>query len=256
MVAALFADEGFEGAGRILTDPDGGIFSAYSDGGSPESVTAGLGSEWELSRDLAAAAAGLELRAGCRRVRAGAGRRAGRALAALSPVAAIRVPESAYAMCAGTGWSTELGALQSARYVCASLLAGHPWWTETFDAAHRGDPDVGAFAAGRVAVQADPAMALGGAAVTVELDDGRTLREQRSCAAGDPGSPLSREEIIGKLRRVPGSCRWPGAPTRSPRPWRRWRMRATAPGGCSARWRPRVRLVDKFRCSSIRSMQI
>ena len=48
LMAALLAQQGFVANPDFLTCPDGGLFSAYSDGGYPERVTADLGTRWEL----------------------------------------------------------------------------------------------------------------------------------------------------------------------------------------------------------------
>src|SRR5215203_696883 len=48
LLAALLAQQGFPSSQEVLAAPDGGIFSSYSDGGSPDLVVSGLGEEWEL----------------------------------------------------------------------------------------------------------------------------------------------------------------------------------------------------------------
>src|ERR1700712_4400539 len=49
LMAALLAQQGFLANPDFLTRADGGLFSAYSGGGHPERVTAGLGTRWELN---------------------------------------------------------------------------------------------------------------------------------------------------------------------------------------------------------------
>ena len=49
-MAAVLARFGFTAADEILLHPDGGLFSAYADGGNPEAVLQSLGLDWELLR--------------------------------------------------------------------------------------------------------------------------------------------------------------------------------------------------------------
>ena len=48
LMAARLAQQGFTAATEILVDPDGGLFSAYADGGDTATMLAGLGNDWEL----------------------------------------------------------------------------------------------------------------------------------------------------------------------------------------------------------------
>ena len=48
LLAGLLAEQGFSASAEILAHQDGGIFNAYSDGGAPDAVTAGLGERWAL----------------------------------------------------------------------------------------------------------------------------------------------------------------------------------------------------------------
>ena len=50
LMAALLAQQGFVANRDFLTRPNGGLYSAYSDGGHPERVTADLGTQWELQQ--------------------------------------------------------------------------------------------------------------------------------------------------------------------------------------------------------------
>lgn len=48
LIAASLAATGFAASDEILCAPDGGILTAYSDGGDPDAITSGLGTHWEL----------------------------------------------------------------------------------------------------------------------------------------------------------------------------------------------------------------
>src|SRR5208337_379208 len=50
LLAALLAQQGFVANPDFLTHPDGGLYSAYSDGGHPDRVIAELGTRWELQQ--------------------------------------------------------------------------------------------------------------------------------------------------------------------------------------------------------------
>jgi len=52
LMAATLAEQGFRSADDILTNPDGGLLSTYSDGGRPDALTDGLGERWDL-QDIA-----------------------------------------------------------------------------------------------------------------------------------------------------------------------------------------------------------
>jgi 2-methylcitrate dehydratase PrpD len=58
---------------------------------------------------------------------------------------------------------------------------------------------------GRVTPQADPALGIGQAAVTVRLTDGRVLEERVKAARGTAENPQTRAELEGKFRRLAGA---------------------------------------------------
>ncbi len=207
LMAALLAAGGVRGAQAALTSADGGLLHAYSDGGMPDRIVSGLGHEWELER------ISLRPRPGSSSVQS-VGECAselataleGRALRGVRAVRVV-VPESAYVMCGATSWDEELSALQSARYLVGALLYGWPWWVELFDVEHRSNEQVGVFAREQIDVVADPGMPVGAAAVSAELDDGRRLEIERTCALGDPDRPVGEADVREKLERATRSVR-------------------------------------------------
>ena len=50
LMAALLAEQKFLATREFLTAKDGGLYNTYSNGGSPEAVTADLGKRWELEQ--------------------------------------------------------------------------------------------------------------------------------------------------------------------------------------------------------------
>lgn len=88
---------------------------------------------------------------------------------------------------------------------CAALglLAGDGGEQRFSDTAVR-DPELQALAC-KVRVVADPALAEAEAVMRVTLADGRLFEEHVKAARGNPGNPLSREELKEKFRGLAGS---------------------------------------------------
>ncbi|MFO0480390.1 MAG: hypothetical protein ACK52M_02050 [bacterium] len=97
-------------------------------------------------------------------------------------------------------WSDKFKALLSAPYIAAIILHDRCCWLDQFLPARYADPAVDAFTRDRVQVEADAALAGNAASVEITMADGRVLREARSEALGDPGNPLDRAQIVGKLQ--------------------------------------------------------
>jgi len=198
LMAALLAAEDFRASGEILAHPDGGLFNAYSNGGLPAEVTGGLGETWKLEElALRRWPAGSSLQAmitalfalldahdvqvgGVERVRVG-------------------MSKAVHDMHGTLPWSDKFKALLSAPYIAAIILHDRCCWLEQFLPGRYADASVDSFARDRVRVEADASLAGNAASVEVTMADGRVLREARSEALGDPGNPLSRAQIVGKL---------------------------------------------------------
>jgi 2-methylcitrate dehydratase PrpD len=201
LLAATMAREGFRSSDEILTHPDGGIFNAYSDGGDPAAVVAGLGEEWELERismRLWPAASSIQS-----------------AVSAVFDLIAehdvtpdqvarmrISLSETTHRLHGEMGWDTRFKALLSTRYTASVVLHDRECWLEQFAADRITDPKVGAFARDRIEVVADPEMPGTGAAVEIELTDGRRVSVRREVPKGDADDPLTVEELIGKFQRA------------------------------------------------------
>lgn len=201
LLAATLAQERFRSSDEVLTHPDGGIFSAYSDGGDPAAVVDGLGEEWELERislRLWPAASSIQ----------------GVVSAIFDLIAehdvtpdqverlAISLSETTYRMHGEMGWDTPFRALLSTRYAASVVLHDRECWLEQFDQDRISDPAVGAFARDRIEVAADGSIPVTGAAVEMELRDGRRLVVRRDVPKGDADDPLSIDELVGKFRRA------------------------------------------------------
>ncbi|MEO7869595.1 MAG: MmgE/PrpD family protein [Candidatus Limnocylindria bacterium] len=201
LLAATMAREGFRSSDEVLTHPDGGIFNAYSDGGDPAAVLAGLGEEWELERismRLWPAASSIQS-----------------ALSAVFDLIAahditpdqvvrmtITLSETTYRLHGEMGWDTRFRALLSTRYTAAVVMHDRECWLDQFTPERIADPAVGAFARDRIEVASDAAMPVTGAAVEIELTDGRHESVRRDVPKGDADDPLTIDELLGKFQRA------------------------------------------------------
>ncbi len=197
LMAALLAEQGFVATEEFLTASDGGLYNTYAEGGKPHSVRAGLGTRWELTRialrlwPAATALQGVLT-----------------ALAVLEPVAFqdiahVRIAVERTALEMHGGFATYGGkfeALLSAHYVAAAYLRDRRLTLEQFEPACYADPALRRFAAGKVSIVHDPALAGGQAAVTLATTDGRTLAGRCEYPLGSPENPLSRGQIEEKFR--------------------------------------------------------
>ncbi|HTP96981.1 MAG TPA: MmgE/PrpD family protein [Burkholderiales bacterium] len=199
LMAGLLAEQGFRASTEILAHTDGGLYTAYSDGGRPEAVTAELGSRWTLEQialRLWPAASSIQSLI--------------TALLALTQahdlrperVAEVRIglSQTVYDMHGTLPWDDKFKALLSTPYVAAIVLHDRRCWLDQFEPARYRDPAVGAFARDKVKVEANPAVEGTAALVEIRTTDGATHVDRRAVAKGDPADPLSRGEIEEKLR--------------------------------------------------------
>jgi len=201
LVAATMARERFRSSDEILTHPDGGLFSAYSDGGDPSAVVANLGEEWELERismrlwPTASLIQGVVTAVfdlvGEHDVRPEDVERM-----------TIRLAESTYRMHGEMGWEDRFRALLSTHYAAAVVLHDRECWLEQFEPERLADPVLTRFATERIQVVVDASVPTIGAVVEAELTDGRRLAIRRDVPKGDADDPLSAEEVVGKFRRA------------------------------------------------------
>jgi 2-methylcitrate dehydratase PrpD len=199
LMAALLAQQGFVANPDFLTCPDGGLFSAYSGGGHPDRVTAGLGQRWELQEialrpwPAAAAIQGM--------------------ISALfdlleqhdpQNVTAVRVALGQRAFDMHGGYATYSGKFQamlSAHYAAAAVLHDKDLSLRQFEPQRYESPDLVRFAAERVTVVLDPALSGPEAIVTLALVDGATLTARCTHTRGAPENPLTTAQVAAKFRR-------------------------------------------------------
>ena len=199
LLAALLAEQGFSASAEILTHQDGGIFNAYSDGGAPDGVTAGLGERWQLEQIAlrpwpAASSIQTVITSLFALISAHD----------LTParIASVRVglSKTVYDMHGTLPWDDKFKALLSTPYVTSIVLHDRRCWLEQFEPKRYQDPAVDAFARERVKVELDPRVEGTAAAVEIRTVDGQVHGDRRAAPKGDPADPLSRAQIEEKLR--------------------------------------------------------
>jgi len=195
------AREGFRSSDEVLTHPDGGIFNAYSDGGDPAAVVARLGDEWELERismRLWPAASSIQSAVSAVFDLIAAHDVAPDQVARMT----ITLSETTHRLHGEMGWDTRFQALLSTRYTAAVVMHDRECWLEQFTPERIADRAVDAFARDRIEVIADAEMPVTGAAVEIELTDGRRLSVRRDVPKGDADDPLTIDELVGKFQRA------------------------------------------------------
>ena len=201
LVAATMARQRFRASEEVLGHADGGIFSAYSDGGDPAATVAGLGHDWELER------ISLRLWPTASSIQS--------AISAVFDLITdhdlvpdnvnrltVTLSDTTYRMHGEMEWNTRFNALLSTRYTVAVVLHDRQCWLDQFEPERIADPVLGSFARERIRVVADPDLPVIGAAVEVELTDGNRLTVRREVPKGDADDPLSIDELADKFRKA------------------------------------------------------
>ena len=199
LLAALLAETGFLSSTEVLSHKDGGLFNAYSDGGNPDAVTAGLGERWELEQIAlrlwpAASSVQTVITGLLYLIRKHD----------LSPgkIAAVRIglSKTVYDMHGTLPWNDKFKALLSTPYITSIVLHDRRCWLDQFEPKRFQDPAVDAFAREKVKVEVDSKVEGTGAAVEIRTVDGAVHSDRRPAPKGDPTDPLSRAEIEEKLQ--------------------------------------------------------
>jgi 2-methylcitrate dehydratase PrpD len=201
LVAATMAGEGFPSSDEILTHPDGGILTLYAGGGNPDAIVVQLGEQWELERISMRLWPTASLIQGVvsavfdlvheHDIRPGDVERM-----------IIGLSDSTHRMHGAMGWEDPFRALLSTHFAAAVVLHDRECWLEQFEPERLADPVVSRFATERIEVVVDDSVPTTGAAIEVELTDGRRLAVRRDVPKGDADDPLSVEEVVGKFRRA------------------------------------------------------
>lgn len=200
LMAALLSQQGFVATREFLTAPDGGLFNTYTNGGKPETATAGLGERWELEQialrlwPSASTIQGLitamfdlieqhEVKAAdVKSVRVSLSKR-GSDMHGIFP-----------------RYKGKFEALLSTHYAVAAILYDRELTLSQFEPARYDDPQLKAFAAEKVEVRDDPSLNGVQAIVEAETVQGRTIKVRCDTPRGAPENPLKREQIEAKFR--------------------------------------------------------
>jgi 2-methylcitrate dehydratase PrpD len=178
-----------------LQHPDGGLLIAYG-GRDPDAVLRGIGQDWRLH--------GIALRRWPAASSLQSVIEAVRMLRETSDDAeqlVVELPSQSYSLCADKGWPDQLTALQSARWVAATVWRTGDCVLEGFAPAALADPETGRLAE-RVRVAEDPLLGDGAARVRIA---GRTI--EVPVALGTPRRPLTTTDVEEKLARIAGQTR-------------------------------------------------
>jgi len=199
LLAAMLAREGFTGSTAMLDAPHGlaGTFLGITDIGR---AAEDLGKRFELLENSTKGYAACHLtHASIDAARAIRARSAPAAEAVESIV--CRVHPLTLKVADNRAPRTGLEAKFSIAFCTAvGLLRGDAGEAEFDDASVRDDAVARVMA--RVAPEADTALGIGAATMTVRLADGRVLEERITAARGTPGNPLTRDELETKFRRL------------------------------------------------------
>ncbi len=200
LMAALLAEQKFVATREFLTAKDGGLYNAYVNGGRPDAVTADLGKRFELEEIALRLWPSATLIQGMNtalfdllakhQIDAG---RVRRVRIALSP--------GAFDMHGGFDtYKAKFEALLSAHYTAAVILHDRALTLEQFEPKRYDDPKLRAFAAEKVEVRADAAVAGSQAKADIVMADGTALSAHCEHPLGSRENPLSRAQVAQKFR--------------------------------------------------------
>ncbi|MBM3356717.1 MAG: MmgE/PrpD family protein [Betaproteobacteria bacterium] len=200
LMAALLAQQKFVATRDFLTASDGGLYHAYTNGGRPDAVTAGLGERWEMEQIA------LRLWPSASTIQGfitGMFDLVDRHQLAAGQVKKLRVSMSKTAVDLHgifPRYKAKFEALLSTHYCAAVVLHDRKLTLAQFEPARYDDPKLRRFAAEQVEVVADPGLAGVQAEIVAEKADGSTLSVRCDHPKGSPENPLSRAEIEDKFR--------------------------------------------------------
>lgn len=204
-MAAGLAKEGITASTSVLTDAHGGLYSMYSNGGTPKSVMAGIGIDWELTQiSLRPWPIAVHLLPVVTGLLAIANDDAFR----VEGIREVRVHISPLAdrMHGSVTWGERFTARLSARYVTGVVIHDRRCGFEQFSETRVADPDLTAFIDNRVRVIADHEVNDGGARIEIETLDGVTRTELIDAAWGEPSNPLPTAALVDKFNETSRFC--------------------------------------------------
>jgi 2-methylcitrate dehydratase PrpD len=201
LLAALLAEQDFAASADVLGNPDGGMFTAYSDGGKPERVTAELGSRYEFEQiSLRLWPGGTPLQP---------------TLTALFDLLARERPDfsaiervrifvapdvyEAHARFADPQGVFE--ALLSYPFAVASALRDGSFWLASVERQRLEDSDLRRLMRERVELVAEPALTREQSRIEIATKGGSSLSAHANAAKGTPGNPANEADLLAKFDR-------------------------------------------------------
>jgi 2-methylcitrate dehydratase PrpD len=200
LMAALLAEQKFLATKEFLTAKDGGFFNTYSNGGKPESVTADLGTRWELER--------IALRlwpsaSSTQSMNTALFDLIEKHAPSFDDIRKVRISlsEAVYNFHGKLpNYKGKFDALISAHYVAAAILHDRALTLSQFDPQRYNDPKLRRAAAELIEVRPDPAISGNNCAIEIEMVDGRKLVARCEHPRGSYENPLTRAQIESKFR--------------------------------------------------------
>jgi 2-methylcitrate dehydratase PrpD len=200
LMAALLAQQGFVATREFLTASDGGLFNSYTNGGRPDAAVAGLGERWELEQIALRAWPSASNTQGLITAMFDLIEKHGVRAADVRRVR-LRTSKTTHDMHGGFArYAGKFDALLSAHYAVAVILHEGALTLAEFEPDRYNDPKLKQFAAEKVDVVADPALAGPQAVVEAEMANGETLRVRCDAPRGSPENRLTRPQIEAKFR--------------------------------------------------------
>jgi len=200
LMAALLAQQDFLATREFLTAKDGGLYAAYVDGGKPDAVTADLGKRFELEQIALRLWPSASLIQGLNTALFDIVEKHEIDAAQVRKVH-IALSQAAFDMHGGfSSYQAKFEALLSAHYTAAVILRDRALTLAQFESNRYDDPRLRSFAAEKVEVRADTAVAGSQAKVDVVMDDGKTFSARCEHPRGSAENPLSRGQIEQKFR--------------------------------------------------------
>jgi 2-methylcitrate dehydratase PrpD len=200
LLAALLAQQNFVATREFLSAADGGLYKTYAGGGKPEAAIAELKNRFELEQIALRLWPSATLIQGLNTALFDLLAKHQIAAARISRVS-IALSQNAFDMHGGFGtYRGKFEALLSAHYAAAAILHDRALTLAQFAAARYDDPGLRNFAAEKVEVRADAALAGSQAKVELVLADGAKLSAQCEHPLGAFENPLSRAQVEQKFR--------------------------------------------------------
>jgi 2-methylcitrate dehydratase PrpD len=200
LLAALLAEQKFVATKEFLTAKDGGLFNAYANGGKPALATADLGTRWELEQIALRAWPSATSIQGMNTALFDLVQRH-RIDPARVKKLRIGLSRPSFDLHGGLArYKGKFEALISAHYTAAVILYDRALTLAQFEPSRYDDPVLKRAAAEQVEIAADPALTGVQATAEIEMSDGSKLSARCEHPRGSPENPLSRAQIVDKLR--------------------------------------------------------